>query len=252
MVRAWATRSSSFESALLRFRASSCLSSCFWVCSARSMAAARFSSVTPRRAEMSRQQLLGALVVGEGGRAGDGFDAAHSGGGGLLDGNLEYADVAGAPYVRAAAKLLAVKAARRRTGREWSPCGRFVPGSGRRKRPARRKPGRRPCVVTSVWISLFRRISSFTCCSMSRSSAGSIAGKVREVEAQARWLDQRAGLLDVRAQNVAQRRVHQVRGRVIALDVLAARAVGFARDADRPRRSFSFAKTRCATRPETG
>ena len=59
------------------------------------------------------QELLRALVVGQGGRAGDGFDAAHSRGGGLLDGNFEYADVAGAADVRAAAKFLAVEAARR-------------------------------------------------------------------------------------------------------------------------------------------
>ncbi len=65
---------------------------------------------------------------------------------------------------------------------------------------------------------------------MSRSSAGSIAAKVRKIESQARRLDERAGLLDVRAENVAQRGVHQVRPRVIALDVLAPRAVGIFRD----------------------
>ncbi len=56
-------------------------------------------------------------------------------------------------------------------------------------------------------------------------------GEVREVEAQAAGLNERACLLDVRAENVAQRGVHQVRCRVIALDVLAARAVGVSRDA---------------------
>ena len=55
--------------------------------------------------------------------------------------------------------------------------------------------------------------------------------EMRKIESQARRLDQRAGLLDVRAENVAQRGVHQVRRRVIALDVLAPRAVGVARDA---------------------
>ena len=38
-------------------------------------------------------------------------------------------------------------------------------------------------------------------------------GEVRKIEAQACRLDQRAGLLDVRAENVAQRGVHQVRRR---------------------------------------
>ena len=55
-------------------------------------------------------------------------------------------------------------------------------------------------------------------------------GEVRKVETQARRLDERTGLLDVRAENISQRRVHQVRRRVIALDVLAPRAVGVARD----------------------
>ena len=113
IVRAWATKSSSFESAPLRFRDSSCFSSWRCVCSVRSMAAARLSSFTPRRAADLAEELARALVIGERGSAGDGFDAAHSGGGGLFDGNLEDADIAGAAHVRAAAKLLAVKAARR-------------------------------------------------------------------------------------------------------------------------------------------
>ena len=54
---------------------------------------------------------------------------------------------------------------------------------------------------------------------------------MRKIEAQASRLDQRSGLLDVRAENVSQRGVHQVRRRVIALDVFAARAVGVSRDA---------------------
>ena len=56
-------------------------------------------------------------------------------------------------------------------------------------------------------------------------------GEMRKIESQACRLDERSGLLDVRAENVAQRGVHQVRRRVIALDVLAPRAVGVARDA---------------------
>ena len=56
-------------------------------------------------------------------------------------------------------------------------------------------------------------------------------GEMRKIEAQPVRRDQRAGLLDVRAQDVAQRGVHQVRRRVIALVALAARGVGFAGDA---------------------
>ena len=61
----------------------------------------------------------GALVFGEGAVAGDGFDAADAGGDGLLADDLEDADIAGAVDVRAAAKFLAVEAARRGRRREW-------------------------------------------------------------------------------------------------------------------------------------
>ncbi len=65
---------------------------------------------------------------------------------------------------------------------------------------------------------------------MSRKFGGIDCGEMRKIEAQARGLDERAGLLDVRAENVAKRGVHQVRPSVVALDVFAARAVGIARD----------------------
>jgi hypothetical protein len=48
---------------------------------------------------------------------------------------------------------------------------------------------------------------------------------VREVEAQARGIVERAGLLDVRAQHLPQRGVEQMRAGVIALDGVAAHAV---------------------------
>ncbi len=41
-------------------------------------------------------------------------------------------------------------------------------------------------------------------------------GEMREVEAETGRLDERAGLLDVRAEDFAQRGVEQVRGRVVA------------------------------------
>ena len=55
--------------------------------------------------------------------------------------------------------------------------------------------------------------------------------EMREIEAQPVRRHQRTRLLHVRAQNVAQRRVHQVRRRVVALVALAPRGVGFRRHA---------------------
>src|SRR5207245_5060825 len=55
----------------------------------------------------------GALVIGERRNASDGFNAAHACGCGLLRGDLEHADVAGAADVRAPAQLLAVEASGR-------------------------------------------------------------------------------------------------------------------------------------------
>ena len=49
--------------------------------------------------------------------------------------------------------------------------------------------------------------------------------EVREVEAQASGIVQRAGLLDVRAQDLAERGVQQMRAGVVALDGVAAHAV---------------------------
>ena len=50
-------------------------------------------------------------------------------------------------------------------------------------------------------------------------------GEVGEVEAQAVGIDERAGLLDVRAEDLAQRGVEQVRAGVVAADGVAALAV---------------------------
>ena len=73
---------------------------------------------------------------------------------------------------------------------------------------------------------------------MSVEFGGIHRGKVREIEAQPVRRHQRARLLDVRAQNVAQRGVHQVRRRVIALVVLAAGGVGLAGHAIADAQSF--------------
>ena len=50
-------------------------------------------------------------------------------------------------------------------------------------------------------------------------------GKVRKVETQPRGLDQRSGLLHVRAQHLAERGVEQVRSGVVAADGIAALAI---------------------------
>ncbi len=50
-------------------------------------------------------------------------------------------------------------------------------------------------------------------------------GEVRKVEAQAVRVHRRAGLLDMRSENLAQGSVQQVRAGVVALDVVAPRAV---------------------------
>ncbi len=56
-------------------------------------------------------------------------------------------------------------------------------------------------------------------------------GEVRKIEAQVIGRDERAGLLHVRAEDVAQRGVHQVRGRVVAHVAGAAVGVGDGGDA---------------------
>ena len=82
--------------------------------------------------------------------------------------------------------------------------------------------------------------------------AGIDGGEVRKVEAQMIGRDERAGLLHVRAEDVAQRGVHQVRRRVVAHVALRG-AAGSATVATRsPTRRSSLATMRCAIRPLTG
>ena len=83
------------------------------------MAAMTSSSRAFSRPAALRSVVEGALVFGEGAVAGDGFDAAHAGGDGLLGDDLEDADFAGAVHVRAAAKLLASRSRAARRRREW-------------------------------------------------------------------------------------------------------------------------------------
>ena len=72
-----------------------------------------------------------------------------------------------------------------------------------------------------------------------------------EIKAETIRRHQRAGLLHVRAENVAQRGMHQVRAGVVALVAIAAERVGDA-DTRSPTRSVSMRGTRCAMRPGDG
>ncbi len=61
--------------------------------------------------------------------------------------------------------------------------------------------------------------------------AGIDGGEMRKIEAQMVGRDERAGLLHVRAENIAQRGVHQVRGGVVAHIARAALGIGNGGDA---------------------
>ncbi len=230
IMRAWAARSSSFERAPLRLRVSSCLFElALGLLGALKGCGEIFFVYAQARGDFV-QELARVLVIRESGNARDGFDAAHSGGGGLFDGNFEHADIAGAADVRAAAKFLAVESARSRgIGNRHDAdvlFGVAVAEEGQRagsERVVNRGDvGLNFGVEQDFVVHLLLDVAQF---------GGVNGGEVREVEAQAAGLDERAGLFHVRAENIAQRRVHQVRRRVIALDVLAARAVGVSRDA---------------------
>ena len=112
---------------------------------------------------------------------------------------------------------------------------------------------------TSVCTGVLRQICSLTIRSISSSSSRVTALEVHEVEPQAVGRHERAGLLDVRAEHLAQRRVEQVRGRVVAPRGVADVGVDFGghdvADASAP----EVTRTRCArgrpgwirTRPST-
>ena len=84
--------------------------------------------------------------------------------------------------------------------------------------------------LTSVITSVLRRTSSLTSRSIASSSLGGDSRRVDEVESQPIGRDERAGLLHVRPEHLAQRGVQQVRGGVIAADRIAARGVDRQRD----------------------
>ena len=144
--------------------------------------------------------------------------------------DFEHADFAGADDVRAAAKFLAVEAARRGgvgNGDDADVGLRiFVAEEGERA------GGERVVDIHDVradfevfadfFVHLLLDVGEF---------AGIDGGEVREIEAQMIGRDERAGLLHVRAENVAQRGVHQVRGGVVAHVARAALGIGDGGDA---------------------
>ena len=80
---------------------------------------------------------------------------------------------------------------------------------------------------------------------------GGKRGRVREVEAQAIRRDERALLRDVRTEAVAQRRVKQVRCRVVGADRIAARDIDVEPDhvADLDRAALHLCVVRVESRP---
>ena len=78
-------------------------------------------------------------------------------------------------------------------------------------------------------------------------SSGVSGGEMHEVESQAIGRDERAGLLDVRAEHLAQRRMQQMRGRVIAARRIAPLFIDLRGDDVAQRRSVcSTFSSRCA------
>ena len=120
------------------------------------------------------QQLPRPLVVGQRPFAAQGLDAPHSRRHRLLDGNFEDTDIARALYMRAAAQLLAVEAARGSGigDRHHAHVLLRVAVAEKRQRPRGQRIIERG---SSVATSALERMCSFTCCSISASSAASTA-----------------------------------------------------------------------------
>ena len=129
--------------------------------------------------------------------------------------DFEHADFAGAPHVRAAAKLLAVEAARRRGvgNRDDADVGLRILVAKERQRAG----SERVVNVHDVRAHFEVFQDFFVHLLLDFGELARIhGGEMRKVEAQVIGRDERAGLLHVRAENVAQRGVHQVRRGVIA------------------------------------
>ena len=157
----------------------------------------------------------------EGADAGDGFDAANAGGDGAFADDFEHADVADAVYVRAAAQLLRVEAA-------W--CALVGDGYHANVRirvfvaEECQRAGRQRVVERSNLGAHFGVVADLVvdCCLISRNSSESTCAKCEKIEAHPLGSIQRSGLLDVRAENIAQRGGHEGRASVVAHDAVAA------------------------------
>src|SRR6202171_1108338 len=157
--------------------------------------------------------------------AGHGFDTADSGSDRLLTDDFQDADIANAVDVRAAAKFLAVKAARG-VG-VWNGnyanvvLGIFVAekseGAGSQGVFQGSDVGFDGGVEANFFVYLLLDIAQFLRVNRREMS---------EIKTQALWRIEGAGLLDVRAESIAQRRVDEMRSAVVAHDVRAALRVG--------------------------
>ena len=144
------------------------------------------------------------------------------------------ADVAGRTDVRAAAELdaEAPSVSTPHPGTVTTARGRRT---SRRRAPSRPRRSLPACLRTSVCTGVLPTMCSLTMRSMRASSSGVTALKCDEVEAQAIRRDERAGLLDMRAEHLPQRRVEQVRRGVIAPRRVAEPVVHDGRRRDRRR-----------------
>src|SRR5205823_3496070 len=150
------------------------------------------------------------LVVFEGSDAGDGFDAAHARGNGLFADDFQHADIACAGDMRAAAQLLRVEApGRAGIGNGYHAdvgFGILVAKEGEcaggQRVFERGDVGFDLRVQADLVIDLLLNVAQLF---------GIDVREVREVETETFGGVERAGLLDVRAQNVSQCRVDQMR-----------------------------------------
>ena len=176
---------------------------------------------------------------------GERFDAAHAGRDAALVHDLADADIAGAAHVRAAAQFPAERPSPTDTTRTLSPY--FSPNSA--MAPVFSASS---MLITSVRTSSFARICFVDQPLDLLQLLAVDRGVVREVEAQTRGLDDAAGLLHMRAEDLAQRGVQQVRRRVIAHRRHALFSVDDGLDDGVPAAIGATVRTRCTFRPFTG
>src|ERR1700730_12788766 len=157
--------------------------------------------------------------------AGHGFYAADPGSDRLFTNYFQNANIADAMHVRTAAKFLAVKAAGGMgIGNGYHAnvvLGIFVAekseGAGGQGLFQGSDVGFDGGVEANFLVYLLLDVAQFLWVDGS---------EMREIKTQALWRIEGAGLLDVRAESIAQRRIDEVRSAVIAHDVRAALGVG--------------------------